>query len=563
MTENSSPTEKQRRQRGRGWTPAEHGTQQGSLERRAARGLTWTLIDTWGTQILGLIVFAILTNLLLPDQFGLVALAAVFVSFAQLFVDQGLGDALIQRKSVSRSQIDTAFWVALGTGTLLTALGIVLAGPISTLLNQPDLAPILQVLSFVFVLVALSSIQTALLRREMRFRGLAIRRLAAVAVGGTVGVVMAMSNFGAWALVGQQLAAAATTVVTLWSVSPWRPGLQVERADFRALFAFGINVVGSDILTFLSRNVDRLLIGAILGTTQLGFYAVAYRILDTSQNLLVSFARKLAFPIFAQLQSDVTRLRRAYGRVTRALSVVMLPGYIGLALVAQEAIVVIFGDKWAASGPVAATLFLIGPVLSIQLFTGALLNGVGHPEITFRIRLVTTVVNVLGFFIAVFAFQSILAVAAAFVIRGYLVMPLILWATAKYAHVDRRSQLVALRGPLIATGLMAVAVIAVKLLLLGQLPTWQLLLIEVATGVVSFVLALILVDRDLIREVVGFGLQAIPGGRRLSRRLGSAQASTIAQEAADSEEAALAEEETETDIADVASGTRRRDFDDV
>ena len=551
--------------RGRGWTPAEHGTQQGSLEKRAARGLTWTLIDTWGTQVLGLIVFAVLTNLLVPEQFGLVALATVFVAFAQLFVDQGLGDALIQRKTVSRSQIDTAFWVAVGTGSLLTVVGIILAGPISGWLNQPDLAPILQVLSFIFVLVALSSIQTALLRREMRFRGLAIRRLAAVFVGGAVGVTMAFANFGAWALVGQQLAAAATTVVTLWTVSPWRPGLQVERADFRSLFSFGINVVGSDILTFASRNVDRLLIGAVLGTTPLGFYAVAYRILDTSQNLLVSFARKLAFPIFAQLQGDVTRLRRAYGRVTRALSVVMLPGYIGLALVAQEAIVVIFGHQWAASGPVAAVLFLIGPVLTIQLFTGALLNGVGHPEITFRIRLITTAINVAGFFIAVFFFRDILAVAAAFVIRGYLVMPLILWATAKYAHIDRRSQIVALVGPAIATAFMAAAVIAVKLvLLLQRIPTWQLLLAEVATGVVAFFLALFVIDRELIREVAAFALQAIPGGRRLSRRLGLTQTRTTPQEAADAEEAVVTEEHTDDDdYSEVTSSGRRRDFDDV
>jgi PST family polysaccharide transporter len=564
LTDNHRETEKRRGRRGRCWTPAEHGTQQGSLEKRAARGLTWTLIDTWGTQILGLVVFAILTNLLRPDQFGLVALAAVFVAFAQLFVDQGLGDALIQRKSVSRSQIDTAFWVAVGTGLVLTVVGIVLAGPISALLDQPDLAPILQVLSFIFVFVALSSIQTALLRREMRFRGLAIRRLAAVLVGGIVGVAMAVAGYGAWALVGQQLAAAATTVVALWTVSPWRPGLRVERAEFRSLFSFGINVVGSDILTFLSRNVDRLLIGAFLGTTALGFYAVAYRILDTSQNLLVSFARKLAFPIFAQLQHDVMRLRRAYGRVTRALSVVMLPGYIGLALVAQEAIVVIFGNQWAESGPVAAVLFLIGPVLSIQLFTGALLNGVGHPEITFRIRLVTTVVNVIGFFVAVFFFRSILAVAAAFVIRGYLLMPLILWATAKYAHVDRRSQIVALRGPAIATALMAVAVIAVKVLLLPTLQTWQLLLVEVLTGVVAFALALIVVDRDLIREVLTFGLQVLPGGRRLAKRARpTATEGTTAEQAADEEEAVIAEEESADDIADLATNTRRRDFDDV
>jgi O-antigen/teichoic acid export membrane protein len=570
LTEELAPTEQVRRgRRKQGWTPAEHGTQRGPLQPRVARGLTWTLIDTWGTQILGLIVFAILTNLLQPDQFGLVALATVFVSFAQLFVDQGLGDALIQRKSVTRSQIDTAFWVAVGTGSLLTLVGIALAGPISSWLNEPDLGPILQVLSFIFVLVALSSIQTALLRREMRFRGLAIRRLAAVIVGGVVGVSMAFAGYGAWSLVGQQLASAATTVVTLWTVSPWRPGLQVERADFRSLFAFGINVVGSDILTFLSRNVDRLLIGAVLGTTSLGFYAVAYRILDTSQNLLVSFARKLAFPIFAQLQHDLERLRRAYGSVTRALSVVMLPGYIGLSLVAQEAIVVIFGKQWAESGPVAAILFLIGPVLTIQLFTGALLNGVGHPEITFRIRLVTTAINVIGFFIAVFFYQNIIAVAAAFVIRGYLVMPLILWATAKYAHIDRRSQLIALRGPAIATAFMAIVVIGVKLLLLDHVPTWQLLVIEVAVGIISFVLALLIVDPGLIREVLRFALLALPGGRRLARRFGidlptgrrrAALEEEALDEEADAEGVAEADAAVDDDVSNVGTTARERDI---
>jgi len=351
------------------WLPAEHGSEKGALQAKVAHGLKWTLIDTWGTQLLGLLIFVFLARLLDQIAFGLVALAAVFVTFAQLFVDQGMGVALIQRRVLTRSQIDTAFWVAVVTGTMLTLLGIVLAAPLATLLGEPALAPILQVLSLSFVLAAFDSIQVALMRREMRFRSLAIRKLSAVAGGGAVGLVMAFAGFGAWALVGQQLASAAIAVIALWTVSPWRPGLRISRSDFRELFSFGLNVVGGDVLNFLSANVDRLLIGAYLGAGPLGFYAFGYRILDTGQSMLVNFARKLAFPIFSRLQHDQERLRRAYARVSRALSIVILPGYIGLALVAQEAIVVIFGQRWAASGPVAAVLFLIGPVQTVQLFS--------------------------------------------------------------------------------------------------------------------------------------------------------------------------------------------------
>jgi polysaccharide transporter, PST family len=331
------------------WVPGEHGTDRGALQKKAARGLTWTFIDTWGSQFIQLAIFALLARLLTPVDFGLVALATVFVSFAQLFVDQGLGDALIQRKTITRLQIDTAFWVAVVTGTVLMFVGFALAVPISIVVNSPDLAPIIAVLSITFLDVSLSSVQLAILRREMRFRSLALRRLVAVAASGVIGLAGAQYlNWGAWALVAQQVSYGVVSVAMLWRVSPWRPSFQWSRADFRELISFGTNIVGSDVLNFISRNSDNLLIGAFLGADQLGIYAVGYKILDTSQTLLVNAARKLAFPVFSRIQHDPGRSRRAYARVNRVLSFVILPGYIGLSLVAQEAIVTLFDAKWAA-----------------------------------------------------------------------------------------------------------------------------------------------------------------------------------------------------------------------
>jgi PST family polysaccharide transporter len=131
---------------------------------------------------------------------------------------------------------------------------------------------------------------------------------------------MALQNYGAWSLVGQQLTSAAVSVLLLWAVSPWRPGFHFSRADFRSLFTFGFNVVGSDFLGFLSRNMDNLLIGVFLGPVALGFYAVAYRLLDTSQQLLLAAARRLVFPAVSRLQHDMERVRRAYVRRPRPQS---------------------------------------------------------------------------------------------------------------------------------------------------------------------------------------------------------------------------------------------------
>lgn len=499
-----------------GWMPAEHGSDVRPLQGRVTRGLAWTIVDNWGRQLLGFAVFIFLANLLAPSDFGLVALAVVFVNFAQVFVDQGLGDALIQRRQLTRSHIDTAFWVAIGTGMVLTLIWVVLAAPIAGLLEQPALTPILQVLSLSFVLAAMSSIQIALLRRELAFRSLAIRSLIATVAGGAVGISMAYLGFGPWALVGQQISSAAAAVLTLWWVLPWRPGLRFSRAHFRSLFSFGINVVGTDVVAFFARNSDNLLIGAFLGTTPLGLYAVGYRMLDTTQVLLINISRKIAFPALASVQHDQERIKRAYFKLTRVSGALILPAYVGLALVAPQLVVVLIGERWSDSGPVAAMLFLIGPVLTLQAYSGSLFYAVGHPEVNFRIRLITMIVRIVGFFVAV-PF-GIVAVAIAFTASGYLLLPLNLHWQRTYAGIRTLDYLAQLRGLALATAAMALAVLVVKAWLGAGPGVGLLLVLEIAAGSLAFLAALWIADRAILKEAFTVAAQVVPGALRAPRR---------------------------------------------
>jgi O-antigen/teichoic acid export membrane protein len=503
----------------RDWVPASHGTQTGDLQKRFTRGLTWTVVDGWGGQLVALATFLVLTHLLGQVDFGLVALAMVFVTFTQLFVDQGMGDALIQRKVLTRTSIDTAFWVAIVTGALLTGVGILLSGPLSELVNEPRLAPIIGVLSIMFLITPLNSIQAALLQREMAFRSLAIRRVTCGVIAGLVGVTSAYVGLGAWALVVQQLTYDVVSAVMLWTASPWRPGLSVSLAEFRSLFGFGINVIGGDVMNWLSRSSDNLMVGTFLGAGPLGLYTIGYRVLDTSQNLLANTALRLVYPTFSSLQADADRLRRAYSRINRGLSVIILPGYIGLALVAQEAVPVLFGQQWVASGPVATTLFLVGPSLSLQVLSVALLYANGRPNIALRFRLLTTAVHVVGFFIAAVVFQSIVAVAAAFVIGSYLLLPVNLYLVRRYAGISIAGHIMDVRWPALATLIMAGAVLAVKFALLGNVHPSVLLVAEILTGFVTFELALFILERSLFIEVLTVALQALPGGVRVGRLL--------------------------------------------
>jgi polysaccharide transporter, PST family len=496
------------------WVPPEHGTDSKGLQPRVARGLTWTVIELWGRQALNLVVFIVLARLLVPVDFGLVALATVFVALAQVVVDQGLGDALIQRPQITRSHIDTAFWVAILTGAALTVIGLITAAPIAELLNQPELAPILQILSLTYVLAAFSSIQVALLRRELAFRTLAVRTLAGAAGGGAIGIAMALLGFGAWALVGQLVGSAVLSAAMLWWVSPWRPGRQVSLAHFRELFTFGVHVVGSDLLTFLNRNTDNLLVGVFLGTVPLGLYTVGYRLLEVSQTILVNVARKITFPAFSRLQGDHERMLRAHLKVTRVASLTIFPAYIGLAVIAPEVTILLFGAQWSASGIVASILLVSGPVLSLRTFNLALVTATGHPAVAFRFRLIATAVNVAGFAIAV-SF-GLNAVAAAFSIGAYALMPLNLYLTQKYAAVPAWTYLRQLLRLAVATALMAVAMLAVRLAL-GSARPLVLVAAEVAVGAVVFVGMARLLEAQLLHEAMAFGKQAVPGSRGFRR----------------------------------------------
>lgn len=498
------------------WVPADHGAEQGGLRKRVARSLTWTLIDNWGAQLLGLAILVVLLRLLNVEDVGLVALAAAIVGVAQLFVDQGLGDALIQRPSLTRGHMDTAFWTAVITGGLLALLGIVAAEPLASLVGEPRLVPLVQVLSASFLLTALSSVQMALLRREMAFKSLAARRLIAIGGGGIVGIAMAFLGFGAWALVGQQLAQGALSVVTLWAVSPWRPGLQVSWADFRSLFSFGINIVAGDLLFYLGRNLDSLLIGAFLGPVALGVYAVGFRFLEASTAMLVTAARKLGYPTFARLQDDRDRLRRAYARMSRGLAAVTLPGYVGLALVAEEAIVLLAGEPWRGSGAIATVLVLTGPAQAVQAYSGAVLNAIGHPEVTLRYRFLTAVLNVAGFLVAVLVFRSAVAVAVAYALRAYVLAPVVLRWLESYGGIPFLDNLLRLRRIAAATGLMALAVLIVKAILPASIGPVVSLAAEISAGVMVYGVAMLLLERDLLGDLWQFAIQAMPG--RFRRR---------------------------------------------
>jgi PST family polysaccharide transporter len=472
-----------------------------NLRQKAAQGVLWSVIQKWGRAGISIITFVVLSRLLEPEAFGLVALATVFTTFVEIFLDQGFSAAIVQRAELEPEHLDTAFWVNIFTGLLMTVGGIAASGLIASSFHEPKLTPVLRWLSITFLISALSSTQVAILQRKLAFKSLAVRSLAATTVGGIVGLGMAFSGFGVWSLVGQDLASGIAGVVILWRSSDWRPGPKVSRKHYKEMFTFGVSIVGNNALNVMLRRSDDLLIGYFLGPTLLGFYTIGYQLLLVIIRLVTEVTNTVAFPAFSRLQLEPERMRRAFYNVTQYTSLIAFPVFIGLATLAPELVPTFFGEKWAPSIPVMQILAMIGILQSVLFFNASVIRASGKPLWELSIMLLNTICNVVGFLVAVR--WGIVAVAASFVIVSYLVAPVSYLALRKLIQVDFGTYLRQFVPPLIASLMMVIIVMALKYLLKDlSINMYLEFSIYVLAGVVSYVLVIGLTARRLYQEML-------------------------------------------------------------
>ena len=472
-----------------------------SLRERAAKGVVWSVIQKWGRAAISSVTLIILSRLLAPEAFGLVALASVFTAFVEAFLDQGFTAAIVQREDLEPEHIDTAFWITVVFGLLLTAGGIAVSGLVAGLFKEPRLSPVLSWLSISFIVSALSSVQIALLQRKLAFKSLAARSFAAKIVGGIVGVGMAFAGFGVWSLVAQNIADGLVGVIVLWRASEWRPGFKVSKKHYRELFTFGISIVGNNSLRVLMRRSDDLLIGYFLGPTLLGYYTIGYHMLLFIIRLVTEISDAVAFPTFSRLQNKPERMRHAFYNVTQYTSLLAFPVFIGLTVLAPELVLAIFGAKWAPSIPVMQVLALIGILQSVIFFNNSILRASGKPSWEFGIMLLTSVSSVIGFLLAVR--WGIVAVAASFVIVGYLLAPVSYAAVRKLIQIDIKTYLWQFAAPLFSSVIMAAAILALKYVIKPQeLNLYLELSVYLLAGGLTYLLVIVLTARQLSYKVL-------------------------------------------------------------
>ncbi|MEM6837292.1 MAG: MOP flippase family protein [Cyanobacteria bacterium P01_C01_bin.120] len=455
-----------------------------SLRQKAIRGAMWSAVEKWGAQLASTAIFLLLARLLGPETFGLVALANVFLAFMRIFLDQGFAQAIIQKDELEPEHLDTAFWTSVLMGALFILMIFMGAGFVANFYDEPQLAPIIRWMSFSFLFGGLSSVQSAILKRNMQFKAFAARSLVATVACGIAGVGAALAGLGIWSLVIKEFVFGLTGAILLWSVSNWKPGLRFSPSHFKELFSFGINIIGFNFLNFFNRRSDDILIGYFLGPVALGYYSVAYRLLLIMTQVLTTVTTQVALPTFSRIQKEREKMRNAYYKVTGLTSLISFPAFTLVAVLAPEIVHCFFGEQWIQSIAVMRVLALIGILHSISQFNGTVLLATGKPAIRLAIQCLNAFCNVLVFIIVVR--WGIVAVALGYVVRGYILFPLSLAAVKNTIGIDIKRYLSQFRTPIVSIAFMASIILASKHLIGEQIsPYLSLPLLAILGGLIN------------------------------------------------------------------------------
>ena len=355
---------------------------------QAIRGGLWSGVERFADQIVQFIVQLVLARLLLPEDFGLIALVMVVVQIASVFVRAGFGMGIIQRHSLDQAYISTAFWLNVGMAILMYSVLYCSAPSVAGFYEQPKLTALIRVLSLNLIVGSVTNLQVSLLQRNLQFKQLFLYTMPGKIVSAGLSVWAALSGWGAWALVVHLMSGTILNILLLWKISLWKPSLVFHVKSLRSLLAFGLPLVGTQFMEQLFRQASTAVVGAIYSSALLGFYNRAHAIQQMPTFLLINVVGRVAMPVFARCQDDRSRLLRGFSQGVQLLVGISAPTMIGLAVLAEPLVCLLLTDKWIDSVPFLQVFCLLGIIVPVHELTNKLLLGVGNSRGLFRLNLV-------------------------------------------------------------------------------------------------------------------------------------------------------------------------------
>ena len=358
----------------------------------------WRFAERCGAQLVAFIVSVILARLLSPDDYGTIALIAVFITILQVFVDSGLGNALIQKKDADDLDFSTVFFTNIIFCFILYICIFICAPVISAFYNRPELAPYIRVLGLTVLISGVKNVQQAYVSRNLLFKHFFFATLGGTITAAIIGIAMAYHGFGVWALVVQQVINLSIDTLILWRSVKWRPQMKFSFQRLKRLYSFGWKLLASSLLNTAYSNIRQLIIGKIYSTTDLAYYNQGEIFPSVVVTNINSSIDSVLLPTMSKVQDDREHIKNMTRHAIKVSTYIMAPMMMGLAFTAEPLISLSLTEKWLPCVPflrIFCITYMFYPIHSANLNA---IKAMGRSDLFLKLEIIKKVVGIVLLF---------------------------------------------------------------------------------------------------------------------------------------------------------------------
>ena len=454
-----------------------------NLKQKTFGGFIWMFLERIGAQVVTFVVSLVLARILIPNDYGIVSLALIFINLANIFVVQGLNAALIQRKNVSDVEYSTAFFTNLAISIVLYVIIFIFSPFVAQYYGLEKLTPIFRVLSLRLPIGAINSIQRAYVSRNLLFKKFFFSTLGGTIVSAFVGIGMAMYGLGPWAIVGQYLTNSTIDTIVLWITVNWRPKRLFSFKNLKEMFSFSWKVFAAAFLNEVYLELRSLIIGKKYSSEDLAFYNRGKQFPQLFYTNVASAITSVMFPVMSMKKDDNVSLKRNLTSVISTSCYVLFPLMVGLAMVSRPLVEIILTEKWLPCVPFLQAYCISYAILPLQSIQEQLYKAKGRSDIVLILFFIEKIV---GIAIILFTMSiSVWAIAVGMVVTAFIstiVHTIPMKSVINYSFWDLIKDLA---PNVIFSGSMALVVF-----LVGMLPAIQIvvLVLQIVIGMVWYFL---------------------------------------------------------------------------
>lgn len=474
------------------------------MSKRVASGVAWNIAEKIGSTLLQAIVSIIVANRIMPDDMGIIAVLTVFVTLSQVVIDSGFSQTLIRKANATAEDFKAVFRFNLIASLALYAILTATTPWVASYYGWELIRKVAPVLYLLLPLNALCVIQNTIMVKEFRFAQLSTIIFFSSLISGILAIVMALTGFGIWSLVGQRVSMMATKAILLWWKSPWRWRRDIRTGSLREMTPYSLRLIATDMITAIYNNIAQLFIGKIYSADMLGYYNQAQKLKDMPVNATMQSIQSVTFPALAKISDNPTKFDEGYRRVLMLTAFIMLPVMTGLIATADDIYMLLLKPQWHPAIPYFRIMCLIGIFYPISAIAYNVLKVRSNGAIILRLEIIKKVIMTI--ILATTIPISVMAIAWGMVGAAACEMVLNIGATLRYAGLKLKSLATTLL-PIIA--LTAVMYLATELVgsQIENLAVGLRLVIKIGVGIISYAAIAFITRMEAFGEALAIAKQ--------------------------------------------------------